>query len=67
MIPSADRLEDAQNFDAKMLEIRSWDIEGTAQGDGISKIQLNFTQPKQISQGLEYDTIKITFLNEDFK
>ena len=53
MIPSPDRLEDSQNFEVKMLEIRSWDMEGTANGDGIAKIQLNFTQPQQISQGLE--------------
>ena len=67
MIQSADRLEDPQNFDVKMIEIRSWDIEGTAQGGGISRIKLNFTQPQQVSQGLEYDTIKIKFLNEDLK
>ena len=53
MIPSPDRLEDSKKFDAKMLEIRSWDMEGSTNGDGIAKIQLNFTHPQQISQGLE--------------
>ena len=67
MIPSADRLEDPQKFDVKMIEIRSWGTEGTKKEDGIARIQLNFTQPEQVSQGLEHDSIEIKFLNEDLK
>ena len=48
MIPSADRLEDPQKFDAKMIEIRSWGTEGTKKEDGIARMQLNFTQPEQV-------------------
>ena len=61
------RLLEDPNYNTSKLAIFNWNLKELDKEKLTVKLHQNFTDPREISQGITYDNIVIDFNSEEFK